>query len=110
MITFVFVKKVTILGHAGRWIHGNGARELLVLRFAVTNSIIDPWIYILLRKETFIAMKRHSRGLCKTLFDRLDIPTESGIPESTPNEVSGCGKSKTISTDDQISSTVLHKL
>lgn len=103
---------VTILGHAGRWIHGNGARELLVLRFAVTNSIIDPWIYILLRKETFIAMKRHSRGLCKTLFDRLDIPTESGLPESTPNEVSGCGKSmeKTISTDDQISSTILHKL
>nr|XP_022336535.1 prostacyclin receptor-like isoform X2 [Crassostrea virginica] len=26
--------------------------ELLVLRLAVTNSIVDPWVYILLRRET----------------------------------------------------------
>ncbi|XP_052689353.1 prostaglandin E2 receptor EP4 subtype-like [Crassostrea angulata] len=76
----------TMLGHAGKWIHGNGARELLVLRFAVTNAMIDPWIYILLRKETFIAIKRHYKGLCKNLFGKSNIPTVSYTSQSTSNK------------------------
>ena len=31
----------------------DGKMELLVARLAVNNSIIDPWIYIVLRKENF---------------------------------------------------------
>ena len=56
---FVF-DQFTILGHAGRWIHGNGSRELLVLRFAVNNSVIDPWIYILLRKQKHSWLSRNT--------------------------------------------------
>ncbi|XP_062578507.1 prostaglandin E2 receptor EP4 subtype-like [Saccostrea cucullata] len=90
----------TILGHAGRWIEGNGARELLVLRFAVNNSIIDPWIYILLRKETLRALQRHCRGYC----DKLDLATETSGPESNPAPSYSQSKSldKTISTDDHV--------
>eukprot|EP00105_Crassostrea_gigas_P035463 XP_019919611.1 PREDICTED: prostaglandin E2 receptor EP4 subtype-like isoform X1 [Crassostrea gigas] len=76
----------TMLGHAGKWIHGNGARELMVLRFAVNNAMIDPWIYILLRKETFIAIKRHYKGLCKNLFGKSNIHTVSYTSQSTPNK------------------------
>lgn len=75
-----------MLGHAAKWIHGNGAKELLVFRFAVNNAMIDPLIYIFLRKETFIAIKRHDKGLCKNLFGKSDIPTVSYTSQSTPNK------------------------
>ncbi|XP_062576038.1 prostaglandin E2 receptor EP4 subtype-like [Saccostrea cucullata] len=52
---------------------GDGKLELLVLRFAVTNSIIDPWIYILLRKETLLGLRKLKRGLGR----RLNIVSES---------------------------------
>ncbi|XP_061166342.1 prostaglandin E2 receptor EP4 subtype-like [Saccostrea echinata] len=52
---------------------GDGKLELLVLRFAVTNSIIDPWIYILLRKETLLGLRKLQRGLER----RLHIVNES---------------------------------
>lgn len=81
-----FVTQFTMLGHAAKWIHGNGARELLVLRFAVNNAMIDPWLYILLRKETFIAINRHYRGLRKSLFGKPGIPTISYASQSTPNK------------------------
>lgn len=81
-----FVTQFTMLGHAAKWINGNGARELLVLRFAVNNAMIDPWLYILLRKETFIAIKRHYRGLRKNLFGKPDILTVTYTSQSTPNK------------------------
>lgn len=52
---------------------GDGPLELLVLRFAVTNSIVDPWIYILLRKETLDGLKRCKRGVKQ----KLGIVSES---------------------------------
>ncbi|XP_061182326.1 prostaglandin E2 receptor EP4 subtype-like [Saccostrea echinata] len=54
-----------IFAHAVFWMDGDGGTELLVLRLAVTNSIIDPWIYILLRKETILSVKRiFNRAIC----------------------------------------------
>ncbi|XP_062576023.1 prostaglandin E2 receptor EP4 subtype-like [Saccostrea cucullata] len=45
-----------IFAHACHLMNSNGSVELLVLRLAVTNSIVDPWIYILLRKETVLGL------------------------------------------------------
>ncbi|XP_062586170.1 prostaglandin E2 receptor EP4 subtype-like [Saccostrea cucullata] len=42
---------VNIFQHATFSIVGQGRTELIVLRMGVTNSVIDPWIYILFRKE-----------------------------------------------------------
>ncbi|XP_062578505.1 prostaglandin E2 receptor EP4 subtype-like [Saccostrea cucullata] len=54
-----------IFAHAVFWMDGDCGTELLVLRLAVTNSIIDPWIYILLRKETILSMRRiFFRAVC----------------------------------------------
>ncbi|XP_061182474.1 prostaglandin E2 receptor EP4 subtype-like [Saccostrea echinata] len=93
----------TILGHAALWISGNGSRELTVVRFGVTNSIIDPWIYILLRKENFKALQRRFRGI----FGKITFATDSGDQEVTPSSHSRKKSSdntlssgKTLSTDD----------
>lgn len=69
---------VVIFSHAAKLMKasdqgGDGPLELLVLRFAVTNSIVDPWIYILLRKETLDGLKRCKRGVKQ----KLGIVSES---------------------------------
>nr|XP_022336532.1 prostaglandin E2 receptor EP4 subtype-like [Crassostrea virginica] len=74
---------VVIFCHAASLIQvssqgGDGPLELLVLRFAVTNSIIDPWIYILLRKETLDGLKKCNTGFKK----RLGIINESILDNS----------------------------
>ncbi|KAK3090626.1 hypothetical protein FSP39_013243 [Pinctada imbricata] len=43
---------VDILLHAAIYLEGQGDLELDLLRLAVTNAIVDPWIYIFLRRET----------------------------------------------------------
>lgn len=73
-----FFFKVVIFSHAAKLMKasdqgGDGPLELLVLRFAVTNSIVDPWIYILLRKETLDGLKRCKRGVKQ----KLGIVSES---------------------------------
>ena len=37
---------------------GNSTTELLVIRLAITNSNVDPWVYILLRKEHLERIKQ----------------------------------------------------
>ena len=59
--------QINILQHATLSIDTNGPTELLVLRFAVTNSIIDPWIYILLRRETLESSQKIYRRIKKKL-------------------------------------------
>lgn len=49
-----FKNQVNILQHASGSIEGEGFTELTVLRMAVTNSVVDPWIYILFRKEVLM--------------------------------------------------------
>lgn len=49
---------VNILQHASGSIEGEGFTELTVLRMAVTNSVVDPWIYILFRKEVLMIILR----------------------------------------------------
>ena len=44
--------------HASGNLQSEGKLELLFLRLAVTNAIVDPWIYILLRKETLESVQQ----------------------------------------------------
>lgn len=53
-----FTNQVNILQHASGSIEGEGFTELTVLRMAVTNSVVDPWIYILFRKEVLMIILR----------------------------------------------------
>ena len=36
----------------------DGRSELFAVRMALINSIVDPWIYILLRRENFILVSK----------------------------------------------------
>ena len=56
MIFFLSTTQVNIFQHAAFAVTGQGKTELLFLRMAVTNSVIDPWIYILFRKEVMIML------------------------------------------------------
>lgn len=40
----------------------DGKNELLAVRMALINSIVNPWLYIMLRRENFIALYRFCRG------------------------------------------------
>ncbi|XP_062582823.1 prostaglandin E2 receptor EP4 subtype-like [Saccostrea cucullata] len=51
-----------ILGYAALLNNGNPSRDLLIARIAITNSVIDPWIYILFRKENLQALHSRCRG------------------------------------------------
>lgn len=50
----------------------NGSLELLVLRLAVTNSIVDPWIYILLRKETLLGLLKIKMAISSGCVEKGD--------------------------------------
>ncbi|XP_062582824.1 prostaglandin E2 receptor EP4 subtype-like [Saccostrea cucullata] len=54
----------TILGYAALLNKENPSRDLLLARIAMTNSVIDPWIYILLRKENLRSLHRRFGGFC----------------------------------------------
>ncbi|XP_061166384.1 prostaglandin E2 receptor EP4 subtype-like [Saccostrea echinata] len=57
---------VDIFLHAANLRHDeNNEIELWLLRLAVLNAIIDPWLYIVLRKESLrkiVEIYRHCRG------------------------------------------------
>lgn len=55
---YIFVLQIVIFGHATALFNDVGTLELCVVRLAVTNPIIDPWIYILFRKENIFAITR----------------------------------------------------
>lgn len=86
----------------------NGSLELLVLRLAVTNSIIDPWIYILLRKETIVGLLRIKTaisGLCFTKKEQSSPKT--GAAEETRSKYTAT-ESRDTPTDVIVKSTCLH--
>jgi hypothetical protein len=75
----------------------------MVVRFGFSNPIIDPWIYILLRKENLMALQRRFMGFCK----QKNVATDSGDQNVTPSSDSWeksfdntMSSGKTLSTDD----------
>jgi hypothetical protein len=61
-------------------VNTNGSLELLVLRLAVTNSIVDPWIYILLRRETLTGLIKIKMAISRRCVERMDS-TRNGNTE-----------------------------
>eukprot|EP00105_Crassostrea_gigas_P041100 XP_019925248.1 PREDICTED: thromboxane A2 receptor-like [Crassostrea gigas] len=49
---------IIIIQHASGVVRGDGETELVLLRMGVTNSVLDPWIYIFFRKEILILLLR----------------------------------------------------
>nr|XP_022318323.1 prostaglandin E2 receptor EP4 subtype-like [Crassostrea virginica] len=65
---------INIFGHVVGAITGNGNFELLSLRLSVTNSIVDPWIYIVFRKDT-IDFLQHK--VVNQIFPSREAPSSS---------------------------------
>lgn len=93
-----FTFKVNILQHASGSIHGEGPTELNFVRMAVMNSVVDPWIYILFRKEVLLLvitalerltgrqfhMKRGLMGFPETGDSNKTPATPRATPTSDP--------------------------
>ncbi|XP_056002660.1 prostaglandin E2 receptor EP4 subtype-like isoform X2 [Ostrea edulis] len=89
---------VNILQHASGSIHGEGPTELNFVRMAVMNSVVDPWIYILFRKEVLLLvitalerltgrqfhMKRGLMGFPETGDSNKTPATPRATPTSDP--------------------------
>eukprot|EP00105_Crassostrea_gigas_P029855 XP_011451921.1 PREDICTED: prostaglandin E2 receptor EP4 subtype [Crassostrea gigas] len=56
---------VNILQHVSGATSGVGETELLLVRLSITNSVIDPWIYILFRKEVVAVAVNCARRVCQ---------------------------------------------
>ena len=57
-----------------------GVEDLLAVRMTVTNGIIDPWIYILMRKDNFKLLAQYI-GCCK--------PDQNQFPENRRGGING---------------------
>lgn len=93
---------VVIFGNATQWIIEDGSVDLLVVRLGITNSIVDPWIYILLRKEHLVAVTRKFGKM----FGQINLSASSGhdaIPSTDAHQKSlenTLSSGKTLSTDN----------
>ena len=74
MLKFSLFFQINIFGHVVGAITGNGNFELLSLRLSVTNSIVDPWIYIVFRKDT-IDFLQHK--VVNQIFPSREAPSSS---------------------------------
>ncbi|XP_062579518.1 prostaglandin E2 receptor EP4 subtype-like [Saccostrea cucullata] len=80
----------------------NGPEELLAVRMTITNAIIDPWIYIILRKENLVKMSRLQERLYDCLRLRTVYTTTESLPtkdESNAIEGSAANTATTCSTE-----------
>ncbi|XP_062586167.1 prostaglandin E2 receptor EP4 subtype-like [Saccostrea cucullata] len=77
---------INIFGHAVGTISGNGEFELNSVRLSILNSIIDPWIYILFRKDTFDFFKRRVGRLGFISVSSSTSGTQSSKNESPSSD------------------------
>ncbi|KAK3104767.1 hypothetical protein FSP39_009705 [Pinctada imbricata] len=65
---------------------GNGKKEFLVGRLAITNQMVDPWIYIVLRKENFEFLERLYKRFYTMRKEKNDSNSDSmNIDEMNKN-------------------------
>ena len=79
--------------HAAMIRKGNDSLELWLVRMTVLNSIVDPWLYIVLRPESLHKISK----LCQYCFSRkknnvnddrerlTNYVNDTGSPEMTKN-------------------------
>ncbi|XP_048764526.2 thromboxane A2 receptor-like [Ostrea edulis] len=88
---------VNILQHASGSITGEGTTELNLLRMGVTNSVVDPWIYILFRKEVILLV---ISGLERLTGRKYKIKQElSGLSGTGDSNKTSTAVYKTPATD-----------
>lgn len=96
-LLFSFALKVNILQHASGSITGEGTTELNLLRMGVTNSVVDPWIYILFRKEVILLV---ISGLERLTGRKYKIKQElSGLSGTGDSNKTSTAVYKTPATD-----------
>uniref|UniRef100_K1QHI8 Prostaglandin E2 receptor EP4 subtype n=1 Tax=Magallana gigas TaxID=29159 RepID=K1QHI8_MAGGI len=85
---------VNVFQHATFSVSGQGKTELTFLRMAVTNSVIDPWLYILFRKENLVMLVNFGNRL----LGRNNSPRPSNTSRSRDSQKTNNETIKTIST------------
>ena len=58
---------MNILRHVSGDVSGVGETELLLVRLSITNSVIDPWVYILFRREVMSVALNCARRVIRTI-------------------------------------------
>jgi hypothetical protein len=66
--------------HATGTRNGNASLELWVLRMAVLNSVVDPWVHIVLRRESLIRISGLYQSCCSRI-QKSNKETEEGETE-----------------------------
>jgi len=70
--------------HATGIRNANASLELWVLRMAVLNSVVDPWVYIVLRRESLIRINGLYQ-ICCSKIQKSNKETEEGETERLIN-------------------------
>lgn len=60
--------------------------ELLLVRLSITNSVIDPWIYILFRKEVVAVAVNCARRVCQKVEETQRSCSRSATGSKTQGE------------------------
>lgn len=63
--------QVRVVLNQSRWTPKCVSCDLLAIRLASFNQILDPWVYILLRRENIICFVKRTRRIKLTLFRSL---------------------------------------
>lgn len=91
IVVLIFLK-VRMLINASSSDPKNGPEELLAVRMTISNAIVDPWIYIILRKENLLNISKLVQRVRKSGY----LPTVCFTRESTGVcEVSTISSSRT---------------
>ncbi|XP_062586185.1 prostaglandin E2 receptor EP4 subtype-like [Saccostrea cucullata] len=91
---------VNILQHASGATDGEGKTELNLLRMGVTNSVVDPWIYILFRKEVLLLLLGGMERLVGKKFEiRHELSGMSGTADTSKTSASNRTPSTKLSDD-----------
>lgn len=86
--------QVNVYQHATFSVSGQEKTELTFLRMAVTNSVIDPWLYILFRKENLVILVNFGNRL----LGRNNSPRPSNTSRSRDSQKTNNETIKTVST------------
>lgn len=81
-----FILQVNILQHVSGATSGVGEMELLLVRLSITNSVIDPWIYILFRKEVVAVAVNCARRVCQKVEETQRSCSRSATGSKTQGE------------------------
>ncbi|XP_062586184.1 prostaglandin E2 receptor EP4 subtype-like [Saccostrea cucullata] len=92
-----FPLMVNILGHASLALPETaGKTELLFTRLSITNSVVDPWLYIIFRKEIYYAIISGLRRLCPK---EKEFQSDSATNPRAPQSLSSGNKTENVSID-----------